>query len=135
MQQEQSFDIPLHDIKTVVPIEDYSFYYLLAISAVVLLFVGAMSYLLYKWYKSRNRYNKRKEHFDILNSIDFANAKQSAYDLTLYGATFKDDSLRHKEMYENIINRLENYKYKKEVDAFDSEMIGYIKLYIGMVDV
>jgi hypothetical protein len=135
MQQEQSFDIPLHDIKTVVPIEDYSIYYLTAISAVVLLFAAATAYLLYKWYKNRNRYNKRREHIGILNSLDFANAKESAYAITFYGATFKNDSPRHKEMYENIAKRLEEYKYKKDVDAFDGEMIGYIKLYIGMVDV
>jgi hypothetical protein len=38
-------------------------------------------------------------------------------------------------MYENLINRLEVYKYKKDVDAYDGEIIGYIELYKEMIDV
>jgi len=87
------------------------------------------------WLKKRNRYNRRKEHFKLLNSLDLSNTKESAYAITLYGATFKDDSPRHKEMYDNLLGRLEAYKYKKEVSLFDSEVIGYIELYKGMMDV
>lgn len=131
----QSYDIPLNDIKTVVEIEDYSLYYLLGSVVAGLIIFSALSYLFYNWYKKRNTYNKRKEHFGILNSLDFKNVKQSAYAITLFGSTFRDDSQRHYEMYENIVKRLEAYKYKKEVDAFDTETIGYIKLYLDMVDV
>lgn len=131
----QSYDIPLNDIKTVVDIEDYSLYYLFGSVAVGLIAVMALSYFFYKWYKRKSRYNKRKEYFGILNSLDFKDTKRSAYAITLLGATFKNDSARHCEMYENIVKRLEPYKYKKEVDAFDNETIGYIKLYLDMVDV
>lgn len=131
----QSYDIPLHDIKPIVEIEEYSLYFLIALVLIAAVFIFTIAYLIYKWLKKRNRYNKRREHFNILNSLDIGNAKESAYAITLYGATFKDDTLRHKEMYENLVARLDRYKYKKEVGAFDSEVLGYIELYKGMLDV
>ncbi|MCK4974948.1 MAG: hypothetical protein KAR81_06815 [Sulfurimonas sp.] len=134
-QQTQSYDIPLHDIKPIVDVQEYSLYYFLGISFLgVILFLG-IAYLIYMWFKRRNAFNIRKEHLKLLNSLDLSDTKQSAYAITMFGATFKDDSPRHQEMYENITNRLELYKYKKEVKEFDSEVIGYIKLYEGMIDV
>ena len=135
MAQEQSYDIPLHDIKPIVEIEEYSLYYFLGISFFVFVLVLSVAYLIYKWLKKRNSFNIRKEHLKLLNSLNLNNAKESAYAVTFYGATFKDDSQRHKEMYENLLRRLDTYKYKKEVNSFDSEVIGYIELYKEMIDV
>ena len=131
----QSYDIPLHDIKPIVEIEEYSLYYFLGFASIAIVLVAGVAYLLYMWLKKRNRYNRRKEHFKLLNSLDLSNTKESAYAITLYGATFKNDSPRHKEMYDNLLGRLDAYKYKKEVSSFDSEVIGYIELYKGMMDV
>ncbi len=132
---EQNYDIPLHDIKPLLEIQEYSFYYLLGLSAVAAFIVIAVIYLALKWFKNRNAFNIRKEHQRLLNAVDLNDAKKAAYDITFYGNTFSDDGQRHSEMYKNIIDRLEPYKYKKEVDAIDSEVIGYIELYRGMIDV
>jgi len=134
-QENKIPDIKIHDIKPIVDIQEYSFYYFLGISFVALLFVGAIAFLIYKYIKQKNAYNVKKEHFKIINELDFTNTKESAYAITLYGATFKDDSDRHKEMYKNIVDRLEVYKYKKDVEVFDKEILGYIELYKGMLDV
>ncbi len=133
--QTQSYDIPLHDIKPIVDVQEYSFYYFLGASTVALLLVCAVAYLIYLWIKRRNAFNLRKEHLRLLGSLDLSDTKRSAYAVTMYGATFKDDSPRHQEMYANLTSRLEAYKYKKDVEKFDSEVIGYIKLYEGMIDV
>ncbi len=133
--QTQSYDIPLHDIKPIVDVQEYSFYYFLGASTVALLLVCAVAYLIYLWIKRRNAFNLRKEHLRLLGSLDLSDTKRSAYAVTMYGATFKDDSPRHQEMYANLTSRLEAYKYKKDVQEFDSEVIGYIKLYEGMIDV
>jgi len=135
MAQEQSYDIPLHDIKPIVEVQEYSLYYFLGITFFIVLVIFAAAYLIYMLLQKRNRFNIRKEHFKLLSRLDLSDAKRSAYDITLYGATFKNDSPRHQEMYENLIERLEIYKYKKEVDAFDGEVVGYIELYKGMIDV
>lgn len=133
--QTQSYDIPLHDIKPIVDVQEYSFYYFLSVSLVAVLFLSALAYLIYLWIRRRNAFNIRKEHLRLLNSLDLNDTKQSAYAVTMYGATFKDDSPRHQEMYANLTSRLESYKYKKDVEKFDSEIIGYIRLYEGMIDV
>ena len=134
-QENKIPDIKIHDIKPIVDIQEYSFYYFLGISFVALLFVGAIAFLIYKYIKQKNAYNVKKEHLKLINELDFTNTKESAYAITLYGATFKDDSDRHKEMYKNIVDRLEVYKYKKDVEVFDKEILGYIDLYKGMLDV
>lgn len=135
MEANQSFDIPLHDIKSIVDIEEYSLYYLLGGSFFVLFLFSVFAYLLYLWFKRKGKFNQRKESYKALHVVDLSDTKKCAYAITLYGATFKDDSPRHHEMYLNLIERLEVYKYKKEVSAFDDETIGYIELYKGMVDV
>ena len=91
--------------------------------------------MIYKYFKNKNRYNERKEHFKIINSLDLSDTKKAAYAISLYGATFKDDGDRQKGMYENLTDRLEAYKYKKQVDSFDKDTLSYIELYKGMIDV
>ncbi len=135
MAQEQSYDIPLHDIKTIVEVQEYSLYTLLGVGFFATLALFGLGYLLYIWYKKRNKFNLKKEHFRLLHTLDLSDAKSAAYAITLYGATFRDDSPRHQEMYENLTNRLEVYKYKKSVAPFDGETLGYIELYRGMIDV
>ncbi len=135
MAQEQSFDIPLHDIKNIVDVQEYSLYYLLGSAFFALLVLFGLGYLIYVWYKKRNKFNLKKEHYRLLHTLDLSDAKSAAYAITLYGATFRDDSPRHQEMYQNLISRLEVYKYKKSVAPFDRETLGYIELYKGMIDV
>ncbi|MCW8895246.1 hypothetical protein [Sulfurimonas sp.] len=134
-QQTQSYDIPLHDIKPIVEVQEYSLYYFLGVSLLVVILTCAIAYFIYLWFKRRNAFNIRKEHIKLLNSLDLNDTKRSAYAITMFGATFKDDSPRHQEMYANITNRLDMYKYKKSVEKFDSEVLGYIELYKGMIDV
>jgi len=106
MQNMQTNQIPLHDIKPLLEIEDYSFYYFLGIAAVVVIIILAGSYLLYKHFRQRN----------------LREPKKAAYDLTEYGATFQADSERHQKTYHDMVE-------------FDSETLRIIELYRGMIDV
>lgn len=135
MEVEQSFDIPLHDIKNIVDVEEFSLYYLSGVSFFILLLLIVAAYFLYMWLKKKEKFNQRKEDYKALHVVDLSETKKSAYAITSYGATFKDDSPQHLEMYLNLTSRLEVYKYKKEVGAYDDETIGYIELYKGMIDV
>lgn len=132
---KQNFDIPLHDIKPIVDIQEYSLYYFLGISFFALLLAAGLIYLAYRWFKAKKAFNIRAEHFKIINSLNLSDTKNAAYTITSLGLTFRDDSQRHSEMYDNLVQRLESYKYKKEVDEFDSEVLGYIEVYKGMIDV
>lgn len=131
----KSFEIELHDIKPLVEIEEYSLYYLLGISFVLLVLITVVVYFAYKWFESRNRFNQRVENLKIINALDMSKTKDTAYTLSILGVVFKDDSLRHQEMYENLRERLSEYKYKKDVGEFDGETKGYIELYKSMLDV
>ena len=131
----QSFDIPLHDIKPIVEIQEYSLYYLLGASFIALLVFLGLVYLIYMWIKKRNSFNQRAENLKLINALNMDDTKEYAYGITSLGHIFKDDSPRHSEMYENLTDRLREYKYKKEVHEFDSEVKGYIELYKGMLDV
>ena len=70
MAQVQSYDIPLHDIKPIVEIEEYSFYYFLGISSIALILVSVVIYFLYMWFKKRKTFNIRKEHFKLLDLLN-----------------------------------------------------------------
>ena len=132
---EKNFDIPLHDIKPIVEVQEYSLYYFIVLIAVALFLLFALSYLLFLYWKKKKRYNKRAEDKKALESLSFEDPKKAAYALTLYGASFSHDSARHQEMYQNLLGRLENYKYKKRVENIDEETLSYYQLYKEMCDV
>ncbi len=127
--------LKLYDIKPLVEIDDYSWHYFLFLSVFgVVVIVGAV-YLVIKWLRHRKRENIRKKHLQLLYDVDLHDTKKAAYQLTKYGATFKDDDTRHKEMYQNMIEKLFSYKYKKEVESFDRETLSIINLYRELCDV
>jgi len=130
-----SVDIPLNDIKPLVEIEEYSFWILNGLIIAGLLLFTALLFLLWRYLKERRRYNYRKICFKALEGVSFANSKVAAYAITRHGLCFVEDSERLKETYYNLLSKLEPYKYKKEVDNIDDEVISYYHIYIGMIDV
>jgi len=131
----QAKDIPLHDIKPLIEIQEYSMYYLIAISVVALVLFLALAYLAFNYIRNKNKFNIRKEHLKLLHAIELKNAKKDAYDITFYGATFMNDSERHKKAYELLVEHLESYKYRKDVDSFDEETKREFDNFVGMIDV
>ncbi len=128
-------DIPLHDIKPLVEIDDYSIYYFSGIIIVIITILVALGFFAWKFYKKRNSFSIRKEHSKLLHNIDFSNPKKAAYEITKYGYTFSQDDERHSEKYENLLSRLAPYKYKKSVEAIDKETKAHFEIYLGMIDV
>ena len=133
--KEKSFDIPLHDIKPLVEVQEYSFYYFLSTSFLALCLVLGAAYLIYRYIKKRNAYNIRRENIKSIKALNLKDTKKAAYGISFYGELFKDDSPRHREVFKNLTERLEPYKYKKVVESFDKETLEYIKLYREMLDV
>lgn len=133
--KEKAYDIPLHDIKPLLEVDEYSLYYFLSASSLLVILLLGIIYLIYRYFKKRNAYNVRKEYIKNINALDFSDTKKTAYQISFYGELFKDDSPRHAEMYQNLMQRLEPYKYKKTVDSFDKETIGFMELYKEMLDV
>ncbi len=128
-------EIKLHDIKSIIDVQEYSLYYLLGVVFLTIVLASIIAYLLYLWYKKRNAFNIRKEHFKFMAELPFKDAKQSAYAMTFYGATFKNDTAEHTQIYENLLNRLQEYKYKKEVKDLDEETLKEFNFYREMCNV
>lgn len=96
----------LRDIKSNVVIPDYSLYIfigLIIITLLILFFVG------------RYVYKKLKRNIIMLNLED---SKNFAYEITPY--------LKEIEEFD-LINRLEEYKYKKSVKKIDDSLIQEIR--------
>lgn len=132
---DKSYEIPLHDIKPLVEIQEYSMEYLIVMSTILVIILLAIIYLLLKWFKQRKKFNLRKEHLQLIKALDYSDTKNAAYKLTLYGYTFKDDTPRHEKAYNELFETLQNYKYKKSVESFDKKTLHFIEIYKGMLDV
>jgi len=126
-------NIKIHDIKSLVEIPDFSIYiYILLISVAVFL-VLLVLFLIYKIIKNRKK-DFRKEYFKILEEIDFQDSKQCAYTITKY-ARLLAVSQREKKLAEELIDELEQYKYKKDVKEIDEDIKILFSRFMDSVDV
>lgn len=130
-----SYDIPLHDIKPLMEVADSSLTYLLIISGIIAVVAFGALFLLYRFIRERRSVNLRKVHYKVLQQVSFSDPKKAAYQITEYGRLFADDSERLREAYNNLVSRLERYKYRPIVDAIDDESLSYYDIYLGMIDV
>jgi len=128
-------DIPLHDIKPLIEIHDYTPYYLAAAAAAVFALLLLVGYLLYKRLRSGGGEKRRRERLKALKRIDFGDPKAAAYAITEQGRYFAGDSPRLEEAFLNLSRRLEPYKYRKEVPPIDENTLAYFRIYLGMIDV
>jgi hypothetical protein len=105
----------LKDIQSIVPIDEYSLYYFIALCGAVLLsacLIMIIATKLYKKIKSR----PKKIALNKLKNIDFSNPKKAAYVITKHAKLFYKNSL-----YDQLIRELEIYKYKKNVPDFSNK--------------
>jgi hypothetical protein len=128
-------DIKIRDIKPLMEVPDQSFYIFMGVLLLSLIIIAGGSYLFLRWFKTRKRQNLRKSTYQKLLHVDLQDPKRAAYEVTEFGLFFRDDSQRTQEMYDNLVTRLEKYKYKKLVEPIDMETQSYIELYQGMIDV
>ena len=128
-------ELPLHDIKPLMPMHDYTLYFLAGAAAVAMLFLGLAVYLMLRRWRRFRRENRRKKCYEALERVDFGDAKTAAYAVTEFGRCFASDSPRLAEAYRNLTERLEAYKYRKTVPPIDEETRGYYRIFLGMIDV
>ncbi len=126
-----SADIPIRDIKPLLPIPDISIYLFSAIVAIsFLLITAAAIYGWHTWQKQRKK-DPRIEWLNRLESIDYENPKKAAYIMTRYGRLLAEEK-RQKEIMEQLLPRLQKYKYRRVVPSLDEETKRFMKLFIEM---
>ena len=115
----------LKDIKDIVEVPEYSFEILLTIIILTLTILAVAIYL----YKNRRKKLSRKEiALNSLKSIDYTNSKDVAYRFTLDGAVLIDKE--HQNVFDNLVEELERYKYKKDVPPLDKSLEHRVKEFI-----
>ena len=130
---EQNITSQLKDIKPLLEIPDNSFYlYWALIIAGVLLLLMSLYFAGKKFWENR-KVNLAKGYVEKLKSLDWEDAKQSAYDATHYARLLATDE-RRMELFSQLEPLLEQYKYKKEVDSVDQDTLNRFNLYVQVAD-
>ena len=111
----------LEDIRDIKPIFELSDYYLhIGAALVVLIIIVAGMIFAYRLLKKRKS-NIREEYIKRLKEINLDDSKTAAYDMTKYLRLIASGE-REKELAENIIQKLQSYKYAKEVPSLSDEV-------------
>lgn len=124
--------LKIHDIKPLESIPDYSLFILIALIIVLVFIMGSIIYFLRQYFKNKN--SDKKQAYRTLNNLDFNHSKLSAYTITKVGKVLISND-REQKLYEELIDDLEQYKYKKEVITFNTHSKHLFKLFMDAVDV
>ncbi|HHE05696.1 MAG TPA: hypothetical protein ENK90_01065 [Epsilonproteobacteria bacterium] len=130
---EQNLSAQLRDIKPLLEIPDSSYYIYWGLIALgILLAVGVLFFVLKKLWENR-KINLAKGYLEALKKIDWNDTKKSAYEATHYARLLATDE-RKKELFSQLEPMLEQYKYKKVVDALDADTRHKFNLYVQVAD-
>lgn len=117
----------LRDIKDIVQVTDYSFIYLIALCIVILLIILLAVYK-YMQPKKRKKPTQKELALIKLKNINFENQKEVAYDFYFYAVYFLND--KNENRYKELVERLEPFKYKKDVPPLEAILQTEIKEFI-----
>ena len=130
---ENNITEQLRDIKPLLEIPDSSYYlYWGLILFVSLLAVGILFFVAKKFWDNR-KVNLAKGYLEAIQNINWVDTKKSAYDATHYARLLATDE-RRKELFSQLEPMLEQYKYKKEVEALDQDTQNKFNLYVQVAD-
>jgi hypothetical protein len=126
-------ELKINDIKGLVSILDYSYFiYIFLIVATVLIIIIILLQLIRIFYKRKK--SDEQIAYEILEKLDLNNTKDAAYKITKYGRVASTDN-RSKRLFFQLEEKLEKYKYKKEVAKFDEDIINEYKRFVDAIDV
>ena len=110
----------LKDIKDIVEVPDYSLYFLIAITGVILFSIAYLIYLYLTRIKKTEVKTPREIALQNLKNIDFSDVKKVAYTFSVDGFLFIDD--KNRDEFEMIEKDLQQYKYRKKVNDLDEKL-------------
>ena len=123
----------IHDIKDIIKIPDNSIFIYYGLIFVALLLTLIIIIFIIKYFKNK-KVNQRKIYFDILKNIEFKDSKKDAYTITKY-IRILARSQREKILANELINELEEYKYKKTVPNINTDIKNKLNTLLGIIDV
>ncbi len=126
-------DLKIHDIKPLVEIPDYSLYIFILLVTVVSVIILSLIYFIYKIIRNKEP-SLKKNSLEILKTLDLNDTKTSAYSITYHGRVVAT-APRERKLFEELTSRLEEYKYKKEINSFDEETLHQLEIFMEAIDV
>ena len=130
---EMNMSQQLRDIKPLLEIPDNSFYLYWGVIGFALLLLLAILFFVIKKLWENRKTNVAKGYLEKLKAIDWNDAKHSAYEVTHYARLLATDE-RRKELFSQLEPMLEQYKYKKEVEAVDRDTNNTFNLFVQVAD-
>lgn len=115
----------LRDIKDIVEVPDNSLWLLLCIIVASLVIVAVLIYLYKNRRIRRKKPSKKQIARENLLSIDYSDTKNIAYTFSENFILFLDEN--NKKEFETLEQKLQEYKYKKEVQDLPQELKDKIK--------
>ncbi len=125
--------LELKDIKPLLEIPDNSYYIYWGLIIFGILLVVAILFFVVKKYLEIRRENLARKYLAELHSVDWSDAKESAYKATHFARLLATDA-RRRELFEQLAPMLDRYKYKKEVDSVDEDTLKQFNLYVQVAD-
>ncbi|BAK72531.1 MAG: hypothetical protein AB7S49_08450 [Arcobacter sp.] len=123
----------LNDIKELEKIPDNSIFIFALLVFLGILVLLSIVFLIIKFLKNRKK-SPRKIYFEILKQIDFEDAKKSAYLITKYARLVASNE-REKKLANELIDELEKYKYRKNVEIINNEIKNKYSIFLEALDV
>ena len=123
----------LRDIKPLLEIPDSSYYIYWGLIIFGIALAVAILFFVVKKYLEIRRENLARKYLAQLHSIDWKDAKESAYKATFYARKLATDD-RRRELFEQLVPMLDRYKYKKEVDSVDEDTLRQFNLFVQVSD-
>ena len=118
----------LKDIKSIVEVVDYSLYYFIIIIFIFILGIIFISYKYMTRVKKTKQLSKKQLALKGLKNLDFNDTKKVVYSLSVDGYMFINK--KNKDKFENIEKKLEEFKYKKDIEKLPNKLEKEIKQFI-----
>jgi len=121
-------NLKIHDIKPLIEVNDYSLYLFISL---IIIGLTVFSYLLYFLYQkfTNKKQNRQKFHIQELKTMDYTQSKTAAYNISKHISCLLKDELQTK-LANEVLEDLEQYKYKKEVKPFNTNSILLYKKFL-----
>jgi len=124
----------LRDIKPLLEIPDGSYYLFLSLLFLAIaLLLAVVGYGVRRYLKNR-KVDMQTVYLFHLKNLDWSDVKHSAYEATKLGRLLTLENERAREIYEQLVPMLEEYKYKKEVSKVDETTLRQYNLLVHVID-
>ena len=129
----EDISLKIHDIKDIVKIPDNSIFIYYGLIFAALLTCLIIILFIIKFLKNK-KVNQRKIYFETLKNIEFKDSKKDAYTITK-NLRLLVKSEREKILANELINELNEYKYKKDVPTISTDIKNKLTTLLGIIDV